>query len=179
MDYKEKVLKSEVIYDGRIVKLTVEDVLLPNGKTSVREIIHRNDSVGVIVLTKDKKIVLVKQYRNGVMDETFEIPAGEIDQGEDKLTSARREMLEETGYVCDDLKLLKTFSSSPATTRSYFHLFIAKDAVKVNEELDLDEDEFLEVVELTFEELEELFNLGKIYDFKTAISYMFLKGNLC
>ncbi len=179
MSYKEEVIKSDVIYEGRIVKLSVEEVRLPNGNTSKREIIHRNDSVGIIVLTEDDKIALVKQYRNGVMNETYEIPAGEIDEGEDAMTSAKREMLEETGYMCDDLKLLKTFSSSPATTRSYFHLFIAKNAIKVSSELNLDEDEFLEVVELTFDEFEELFNTDKLYDFKTAISYMFLKGNLC
>ncbi len=179
MKYKETVKNKKVIYNGRIIKLVLEDVVLPNDEITQREVIYKRNTVGGIVITEDLKIVLVKQFRCGIKTETFEIPAGEINDGETADQAIIREVLEETGYKSDSVEFVKKVCSSPATTSSYMSLFILKNAVSVNNDLNLDEDEFLERVELTFSEFEQLYQNGQITDMKTVVAYFMIKEILC
>ncbi len=176
--FEEKTISKKEIYDGKIVKLSVEEVLLPNGEVSTREIIQVRDSVGIVALTKDNKVLMVKQYRKAVEMELYEIPAGCIDDGEDALETAKRELLEETGYGNGEFTLLNDFYASPGTNRSTHSIFFAKDVELVNANLKLDDDEFLEVCTLTIDELDMMFKEKKICDLKTAYAYMYLKSIL-
>ncbi len=175
---EEKTISKKKIYDGVVIKLTVEEVELPNGEVSIREIIEVRDSVGVLAVTKDKKVVMVKQYRKAIEKEIIEIPAGCVDEGESPLETAKRELREETGYGNGEFKLINEFFSSPGTNRTKHSLFVALDVEKVSSDLDLDKDEFLVVEELSFEELDELFDRGELQDLKTAYAYLYLKQKL-
>ncbi|MDC7286079.1 NUDIX hydrolase, partial [Bifidobacterium thermophilum] len=81
-----------------VISLQIEDVELPNGKTSKREIIKHPGAVAVLALTDDNKIVMVEQYRKALEKTIVEIPAGKLEKGEDPLECAKRELEEETGY---------------------------------------------------------------------------------
>lgn len=172
---EEKTISKKEIYDGVVVNLSVEEVLLPNGEVSTREIIKVKDSVGILALNKDGKVIMVKQYRKAIEKEIYEIPAGCIDDGEDALETAKRELLEETGYAEGEFSLIGEFYSSPGTSRTKQSLFFAKDVVKVSENLDLDSDEFLVVEEISVEEFERFYESGELCDLKTAYAYLFLK----
>ncbi|MFV0424712.1 MAG: NUDIX hydrolase [Bacilli bacterium] len=175
---EEKTINKKDIYNGSVVKLSVEEVLLPNGEVSTREIVETRNSVGILALTKEKKVIMVKQFRKAIEKEIYEIPAGCLDEGEDALTAAKRELLEETGYGNGSFTLVNNFYSSPGTNRAVHSIFFAKDVEKINENLELDRDEFLVVVELEIEELDKLFEQKKLSDLKTAFAYLFLKSNV-
>lgn len=172
---EEKTISKKEIYDGVVINLSVEEVLLPNGEISTREIVKIRDSVGIIAINKEGKIIMVKQYRKAIESMLYEIPAGTVDDGEDALSTAKRELLEETGYSNGEIILVGEFYSSPGTNRTKHSIFLAKDVEKVSNDLDLDRDEFLVVEELSFKQLDELYVSGELTDLKTAYAYLYLK----
>jgi ADP-ribose pyrophosphatase len=91
-DLTEKTIKTNTIFEGKIIKLQVDEVELPNGKTATREIIKHPGAVAIIALTKDGKLVLVHQYRKPLEKHLYEIPAGKLDPGEDPKACALREL---------------------------------------------------------------------------------------
>src|SRR5690625_3624466 len=99
--FEEKTINTERIYDGQIINLQVDDVTLPNGKTSKRELIKHPGAVAIIPITKDNKIVFVEQYRKPLEKSIIEIPAGKLEAGEKPEITAVRELEEETGYTTD------------------------------------------------------------------------------
>ncbi len=173
---EEKTVKSKTIYDGRVIKLVVEDVVLPNGEHSIREIIEIPNSVGIIAITKDNKIVYINQYRKAMDIEIVEIPAGCIEGDDPPEETARRELLEETGYGNGTFKLLDVFAASPATNRAKHYIFLATDVELLSDKLCLDADEFLEVNIKTFDEFEKDFYSCDVHDLKTAYAHMYLKS---
>ncbi len=173
---EEKMIESKLIYDGRVVKLYLEKVLLPNGEVATREVVKTSDSVGVIAITKDNKIVYISQYRKTMNMEFFESPAGRIDEGEEPLQAARRELLEETGYGNGDFKLINTFTAGPGTNRSNHYMFLATDVELISSKQDLDEDEFVIVHVKDFAEFENDINNSQVQDLKTAYACQYLKN---
>ncbi len=169
-----KVNKSELIYEGKIIKMFVDSITLDNEEVVQREIVETPDSVGIIALTPNKKLVLVKQYRHAMQRDFLELPAGLIDEGEQPLVSIQRELLEETGYLAKNIHFVAKLSGSPGTNRTNFHLYYAVDVLKVAEQA-LDEDEFIEVVLLGQSEVEQLIRSGKINDMKTLLAYYYLQ----
>ncbi|HWO98641.1 MAG TPA: NUDIX hydrolase [Bacillus sp. (in: firmicutes)] len=177
---KEKTLKSEKLFSGRVIDLYQEEVLLPNGKTSTREIIKHPGAVAVIALTEDHKIVMVRQYRKAMERVLVEIPAGKLEKGEQPDTTAKRELEEETGYTCSSLEHLISFYTSPGFADELVHLYVATELAKMEVKAELDEDEFVDVLEVTLEEALALIQDQQIYDAKTAyaIQYLQLKSAL-
>lgn len=175
--FEEKSLRSNPIYKGKVISLKVDDVLLPNGKESKREIVNHPGAVAIIPITADGKLVLVEQYRKALERSIVEIPAGKLEPGEKPEHTARRELEEETGYGCHELKYLQTFATSPGFADEVIHLFVAQDLYKINEKADLDEDEFVELLEVTVEEAEEMVKEQKIFDAKTAFAVLWMKAN--
>src|SRR5690625_1990892 len=102
--FEEKTLKRNTIFEGKIISVHVDEVLLPNGKTSKREIVEHPGAVAVIALTDDKKLVFVKQYRKPLERTLIEIPAGKIEPNEEPHITALRELEEETGYTSEKLQ---------------------------------------------------------------------------
>lgn len=175
--FEEKTLRSNPVYQGKIISLKVDDVLLPNGKEAKREIVNHPGAVAIIAITEEGNLVLVEQYRKALERSIIEIPAGKLEPGEKPEYTAKRELEEETGYGCNDLQYLQTFSTSPGFADEVIHLFVAKDLYKIEEKADLDEDEFVELLEVTLEEAEEMVKEQRIYDAKTAFAVLWMKAN--
>ncbi|MGR3764910.1 NUDIX domain-containing protein [Rossellomorea sp. NS-SX7] len=173
--FEEKTLNSETIYQGKIIDLQVDEVQLPNGKTSKRELIKHPGAVAVIALTPEGKIVMVEQYRKALEKSIVEIPAGKLEPGEEPIITAARELEEETGYGCETLEHLISFYTSPGFADELVHLYIAKDITRIEEARELDEDEFVDLIEVTMEEALGLIKEKRIYDAKTAYAVQYLQ----
>lgn len=124
--FEEKTLSTKTLFEGRVIDLHYQEVLLPNGKTSTREIIKHPGAVAVIPITQDGKIIMVEQYRKALERSIIEIPAGKLEKGEDPAETARRELEEETGYVCNSLSHLISFYTSPGFADELVHLYVAE-----------------------------------------------------
>jgi ADP-ribose pyrophosphatase len=172
---EEKTLKTHEIFSGKVISLHIEDVELPNGKTSKREIIKHPGAVAIIALTTDNKIVMVEQYRKALEKTLVEIPAGKLEIGEEPAVCARRELEEETGYECETLEWLTSFYTSPGFADEIVHLYVAKGLTKKENAAALDEDEFVEIEELTLEEAIVYMEEQKIHDAKTAFAVQYLQ----
>ncbi|MFA1641317.1 NUDIX hydrolase [Chryseomicrobium aureum] len=169
-NFEEKTTNTTPIYSGRVISLSVDDVVLPNGKPSKRELVKHPGAVAVIAITQDHKIVLVEQYRKALERTLVEIPAGKIEQGEDPKETAFRELEEETGYTASDLHFVQSFATSPGFADEIIHIYVAQGLKKVTENRQLDEDEFVEIHECSLAEAEKWIQDEKIYDAKTAFA---------
>lgn len=176
--FEEKTIQSKSIYKGRVISLKVDDVTLPNGNTSSREIVNHPGAVAIIALTPDKKLILVEQYRKALERSIIEIPAGKLEKGEEPIHTAVRELEEETGYRAEKLTFIQAFATSPGFADEVIHLFFAENITLVENKAALDEDEFVDLMEVTLEEAEKLVVEGKIYDAKTAFAVLWVKNHL-
>lgn len=172
---EEKTIKTEQIFSGRIVSLQVDDVELPNGKTSKREIIRHQGAVAIIAVTDDQKLVLVEQYRKPLERTIVEIPAGLLEKGEEPSHCAKRELEEETGYDCSSLEWVTSFYTSPGFADELVHLYIAKGLSKKENAAGLDDDEFVNLIEISLDEALEYIKEQKIYDAKTIFAVQYLQ----
>jgi ADP-ribose pyrophosphatase len=165
-DMDEKTISSTNIYDGKIIKVRLDKVLLRDGKESFREIVEMtNQGAVAIVPIVDDKVYFVKQYRKSLGKDLLEIPAGRMDPGEDPVDSARRELTEEIGFWPNELHQLAFFYSSPGFSNEAIYLYLARDLVKY--EAASDEGEFLEIQSLPLAEALKMISNGEIEDGKT------------
>lgn len=170
-DFEEKTVKRETLFSGHIIELAVDDVRLPNGEMAKRELVFHNGAVGIIALTEDKRIILVKQFRKPLEKVILEIPAGKIDTTDgDRLETAQRELEEETGFQAEDWEFLFEFSSAPGFTNEILAIYQATGLKKVDNPLPQDEDELIELHALTLEEAKAAMAAGEIYDGKTILA---------
>ncbi|MFD1030912.1 NUDIX hydrolase [Metaplanococcus flavidus] len=176
--FEEKTIRSERIYEGKIINLKVDEVNLPNGKTSKRELIEHPGAVAILAFTPENKIIMVEQYRKALERSIIEVPAGKLEKGESPETTAMRELEEETGYSADSLELIQSFSTSPGFADEVVHLFFAEGLRKAESGAVTDEDEFVELMEVTVEEAEEMMRDNRIFDAKTAFAVLWAKQRL-
>ena len=170
MELFEKELKREYIYEGKILKLRKDEVELPGGNVASREIIEHNGGSGVIAVTEDDEILLVKQYRRPYDEVTLEIPAGKLNPGESPEENARRELSEETGYEADELIDFGKIYPSPGYTGEVIRIYYAPSVKKLGE-AHTDEDEFLSLVKMPLDDARRCIEEGElIYDSKTIIA---------
>ncbi|MBU5677545.1 NUDIX hydrolase [Alkaliphilus sp. MSJ-5] len=170
MTMEEKTMKCERVYEGRIINVRVDTVELPDKKYSKREIVEHPGAVGIIPITSDKKIILVKQFRKPVEDILLEIPAGKIEPKEEPYICALRELEEETGFKTDTVEKLLEFYTTPGFSNEIIHIYLAEN---LKEGIaNPDEDENIDVVELSIEEAMEKINIGEIKDAKTIIAIL-------
>lgn len=172
---EEKTIHTDKIFTGKVISLQVDEVELPNGRTSKRELVKHPGAVAILPLTDDKKIVMVEQFRKPLEKTIVEIPAGKLEKGEEPADTARRELEEETGYACEQLEWLISFYTSPGFADEIVHLYVAKGLFKKEGAAGLDEDEFVNVVELTLDEAIQYVKEQKIYDAKTAYAVSYLQ----
>lgn len=175
MDFTEKILKSKVIFEGNIIDVYLEEVLLPDGNRSSREIVKHPGAVALVSLSPNKKLILVEQYRKPLNKQIIEIPAGKIEVNESKETTAHRELEEETGYKAKKLKHIQSFYTSPGFADEFIHLYYTDEVIKLEVKPRGDADEFIQIHEVSLEEAEELIKEGKIIDAKTIYAIMWLK----
>ncbi len=168
----EKELKSQVIYDGKILKLTRDEVECENGLHAYREVVYHHGGVCVLAV-KENQIILVKQFRYPNRIETLEIPAGKLEKDEEPKICAFRELEEETNYRAKDMKRIMKVLPSPGYTSEWLYLYEAIDFQEVNDSLDGDEDEFIDIVHMDIEEAYQKVLNGTIVDAKTVIAIMY------
>ncbi|MGO3731904.1 MAG: NUDIX hydrolase [Vagococcus sp.] len=172
--FKEITTHRESIYTGKIIDVVVDDVRLPNGKMSKRELVFHNGAVGILAITNEDKLVLVKQFRKPLEKSILEIPAGKIEKGEfSPIETAKRELEEETAYQSKTIKEIARFITSPGFSNEELILFEATGLTKVANPLPQDDDEFLELVELTLEDAKEKIAIGEICDSKTMYAILY------
>ncbi|GFN35428.1 NUDIX hydrolase [Tepidimicrobium xylanilyticum] len=176
MNYEEKTMKSERVYEGKIVNLRVDTVELPGKKYSKREIVEHPGAVGIIPIKEDGSLILVKQYRKPVEKMLLEIPAGKIEINEEPKETAIRELIEETGFKANKMEYILEFYTSPGFTNEKVYLFLATDLEFVKQ--DPDENEYIQVKEIPIHKLIDMVNKGEITDSKTIISIFFAKKYL-
>lgn len=173
--FVEKTIRTKKIFSGNIISVQVDDVLLPNGKESKREIVKHPGAVAIIPVTKDGNIIFVKQFRKPLERSLIEIPAGKIEENEDPEITAVRELEEETGFTTDTLTYVASFYTSPGFADEIIHLYYTDQLRPLTERVEGDEDEFVEIVELSLEEAEQYVRDKKIYDAKTMYALLYIK----
>lgn len=170
MDLTEKMLRREDKFQGKIVSVHVDEVLLPNGHTSIREVVDHVDGVTVLPLDEQNRVLTVTQYRYVFGKNLLELPAGKLDPGEDPVTGALRELKEETGAVPEEFVSLGRIIPAPGCYGETLHLFLAR-GLKMEEQA-LDPDEFLNVERIPFDEMVERCLSGEIEDGKTVAAVL-------
>ncbi len=168
---EEKTLSSQLIYEGRAVKLRVDTVTMPSGRETTREIVEHSDCVVIVAIDADDNVLLVNQFRKPVEKELLEIPAGGIDPGEDPVTAVRREMREETGYLPRKVERLGGFYSSPGYCTEYLHLYLATDLIP--SQLQAEDTESIRLVRAPVSQISSLIASGSICDAKSIAGLLF------
>ena len=176
MDFTEKTISSKEIFDGKIVKLKVDTVTLPNGKTATRELIDHPGGVGIVAVDENNRVYVVKQYRKPFDKVITEIPAGKLEYGEEPLPAAIRELEEETGCRAEKIIPMGSFYSSPGFCNEKIYLYLATGLTNVGQHLD--EDEFLNAEKRDLDELIAELSENKEADGKTAIALLLAKQYL-
>lgn len=164
---KEHIINSSRIFSGRIVQLDHAEVRLPEGGTAMREIVRHAKGACCVAVAPDGRIYTVEQYRIPMDDFTIELPAGKVDQGEEPMDAARRELREEIGMNAANLELICPAAVSPGFTDEVVFIYMATDLTAC--EMQPDEDEFLTVRLYTLDQLMDMISQGRIYDAKTIL----------
>jgi ADP-ribose pyrophosphatase len=162
----EIITGEETLFTGLIFDVNRIHVKLPNGHESARDVTRHSGAVGIVALTDDGRICLVRQFRTALGRVTVEIPAGKLDPGEDPLDCAKRELNEETGMVADRMAYLTTIATTPGFTDELIHLYMATGLHFGPAHPD--EDEFLNVDLVPLDELIDAVLDGRIEDSKTV-----------
>lgn len=170
MKFTEKTLNSQMVYDGRIVKVYKDDVELADGHKSFREVVRHSGGV-VIIAFKDKNtILLVKQYRYPIAKTVLELPAGKLEKGEDPFEAAKRELEEETGYCANKWTDLGYINTSPGFSDEKLYLYLAQYLEFT--QCHPDEGEIIQAFEYKYEDVLEMIENGEINDAKTICGIM-------
>lgn len=168
MDLKETEISSQPIFQGHILDLSVRTIRLPNGETATREVVTHRPAAGVIAINDERKMLLVKQWREPIKQITLEIPAGLIDSTDaSPLDAMKRELNEEGGYKAEYWEKISEFYSTPGFCNEKMYLFYCDTLTKLENKRSLDEDEFLTADWYSLTELKNLLAEGKIVDAKT------------
>ncbi len=174
----ERCLSSRRVYEGRILNLRVDEVALANGRTAKREVVEHAAAVGVLALADGGRVLLVRQYRYAVGEETLEICAGLVEEGEDPREAAVREMQEELGVRPERLREIGRFFASPGFCTELLILFLAEGLTPSR--LPQDEDEDVSVAEIPLEDIPIRMAEGAFRDSKTyaALAWLMAREGL-
>lgn len=170
----ENEITSTQVFKGKLLQIFSDEVSLPNGKTAIREYNKHFGAVCIIPITDDGQVILERQFRYPIHEVITEIPAGKLDSpDEDPLSAAKRELREETGFIANTWIHLGLFMGAAAYSNEKINMYLAKDLVRGERELD--DDEFLDVFTMPLEEAVREVMDGKIADGKTIAAV--LKAN--
>ena len=168
MDYD--VIESRKVYDGKILTVYSDDILMPDGRSATRESIVKNDASAIVPVDKDGNIIFVRQYRHAAKDMVLEIPAGTFEKGEDPYQCALRELEEEIGYKAGGLTYVNWTYASVGVCTEKIHLYIAQDLIEGTQHLDADE--FIEIERYSLEDSLKMIFDGTIRDSKTVMGIL-------
>ena len=170
MPHTETTLSSEEIFNGRVIRVTYDKVLLENGNTSTREVVHHHGGASILPVDENQNITLVRQYRYALGEEMWELPAGKLEKDENPFEAAKRELAEECGLTADHFVDLGVVYPTVGYDSEKIYLWAATGLHNVSQHLD--EDEFLDVVKMPLDEALRLVLDGTIKDSKTQIGIL-------
>lgn len=167
---------SRVLFEAGPVRMRVDDVRLPSGRESKRAVVEHPGAVAVVALTTEHQVVLVRQWRYAIGQPLLELPAGTCEAGEEAIDTARRELIEETGYRAGTLSELSRFFTSAGYSSETMTIFLARDC-EPGEALH-DPDESTQVVVFAMKDVLELIESNSIGDAKTLVGLLKLNAIL-
>lgn len=170
MDYEEKTISKQKVFEGNIIDVESWKVTLPNGKEATRDVVIHPGASVVIPVTDDGQIYMVRQFRKPIDKECLELPAGKLDKGEDPLECAKRELKEETGLDTKNIKHLLKIHSTPGFSNEVLNMYIATDLYEG--EACADEDEFISAEKYPIATLVDMVMKNEITDSKTIIGIL-------
>lgn len=173
---QEIPLSSESVFDGVLLKVHRDAVRLPDGSNGIREYIRHPGAVLIVAQRSDGRLLLVRQFRYALGRSVLEMPAGRIEPGEDLETCARRELVEETGFEARDWQYLGTIHPCLGYSDERIEIFLARELTEVGARPD--EDEFLQILSMDLDALEEAVRAGEITDAKTLCALFFAGTSL-
>lgn len=173
MDIKENTVKTTTVYDGHIIKVRLDEAELPDGSHAPREVVVHPGGVGIALEDEEGKFFFVTQWRYGQEQIMLEYPAGKKEPGEDPLTTAKREIVEETGYEGLDFVHLGSLVPTPAYDTEVIELYYARQGRFLGQHLDADEN--LRLSKLTLAEITERIVRGEVTDAKTVAMTFLIK----
>ena len=176
MKFFEKQIEKKTLYEGLIVNVRRDVAQLFTGKHVPREVVEHPGGVAVVPVTEDGKVLMIRQYRYPMGEELLEIPAGKLDDGEDPLSCAVRELKEETGCTAGKIVGLGPMYPSPGFCAETLYIYLALDLE--HGQPDLDEDEFLTVEPYDMDELIEKIMANELPDGKSIVGIMKAKKYL-
>lgn len=165
------ILDRDQIFQGHAFNLEKVHLRLPDGRERYYDLVDHVDAVTILPVDDDGMVSFVRQFRVGAEKELLELPAGVMDQGEDPLTTARRELREETGSDAANLERLGGFYMAAGYSSEYMHVFLATGLSDAP--LSQDEDEFLSLEKIDLREVFDLIRTGKIEDGKTISTFFY------
>ena len=165
MDLQERTIESKEIYNGKVLRLRVDRVRLPDGNETSREIVEHRGAVAIVAVDEKNRVYFVRQYRKPLEKALLEIPAGKLEEGEEPLECAKRELAEEIGYTPGDIRRLTFVYTSPGYCNERVFIYLARDLQRY--QLEKDEGEFLEVETYPLEEAVRMVLDGVIEDGKS------------
>lgn len=165
IDLTERTIESKRVYEGRVVSLRVDTVVLPSGRISTREIVEHRGAAAVVPMPSPNTVILIRQFRKPANELLLEIPAGTLSEGESPIECAQRELAEEIGYRAGKLEELFSIYLAPGYSTEKLHVFLATELEP--EKRHADEEEFIELVEMTLDEAIAQIEAGRIKDAKT------------
>lgn len=167
---EEKTLSSKEIFDGKVVKLYIDEVELDNGAKATREYVKHPGGVCVLPIDDEGNVYMVRQFRYPFKTALYELPAGKLEYGEDHRQCGIRELKEETGAAADRFEYLGCIYPTVAYDTEVIHMYLAR-GLSFGEQ-SLDEGEFLDVVKLPFDEVFEMAMRGELPDAKTLAAVL-------
>ena len=165
MDIREKTIDSKPIYDGKIIKVTLDTVVCPNGREALREIVRHPGGVAVVPVDDNGYVYMVRQYRIPYDKILLEVPAGKLDKGENPDVAAERELREETGLSTQNLTFMGCFYPSVGFCDENLHMYLATGLSQGA--TDPDEDEFVDVEKIHIDTIINMIMKNEICDGKT------------
>lgn len=174
MELNEITLNSNLKFNGKIIKVKLDKIQLPDGSTASREYVCHNGGAGILPISSEGKVALVKQFRYPYKEVIYEIPAGKIDLGETPFDTAKRELFEEVGGTSDNIASLGIVYPSPGYTNEKIYVFLAKDTIFGAQKLD--EGEYLDVEYFDFDAVLQMVESNVIKDSKTIIAVLRAKS---
>ncbi len=168
---EEKTIEHKVVFEGRAFSFCSDKVLLPNGKFGIRDYVAYPEAVAILAINEKNEIVMVEQFRYPVKKVMLEIPAGKVDDGELPLDTAKRELAEEAGLKANKWIKLVSFYPALGYSSEKLHIFLATELSPYF--LSPDEDEFINVKYLEFDDVIKMIEMNQIEDPKTIIGVLF------